>query len=176
MLSSALVRIWIKYYTNCLMYYLLPTTRNVEKITEFISESIPKFISIIWENIWWIWCLPFMNLYKLDVKNKNTNLYCRFYILFIRNQRKMTKKWLPNKYRFHRFHPYGQAHPLPYSPVAVDDWTSLSSALPLLSLWHMGPTWPIPLLPKFFAFVSWALQPSLEVHPPTVRIHTACSI
>jgi hypothetical protein len=29
------------------MYYLLPTTRNVEKITEFISESIPKFISII---------------------------------------------------------------------------------------------------------------------------------
>jgi hypothetical protein len=33
-----------------------------------------------------------MNLYKLDVKNMNTNLYCRFYILFIRNQRKTTKK------------------------------------------------------------------------------------
>ena len=33
-----------------------------------------------------------MNLYKLNVKNKNTNLYSRFYILFIRNQRKMTKK------------------------------------------------------------------------------------
>jgi hypothetical protein len=32
-----------------------------------------------------------MNLYKLDVKNKNTNLYGRFYILFIRNQRKTTK-------------------------------------------------------------------------------------
>jgi hypothetical protein len=32
--------------------------------------------------------LPFMNLNKLDVKNKNTNLYCIFYILFIRNQRK----------------------------------------------------------------------------------------
>jgi hypothetical protein len=33
-----------------------------------------------------------MNLNKLDVKNKNTNLYCIFYILFIRNQRKTTKK------------------------------------------------------------------------------------
>jgi hypothetical protein len=33
-----------------------------------------------------------MNLYKLDVKNKNTNLYCRLYIQFIRNQRKTTKK------------------------------------------------------------------------------------
>jgi hypothetical protein len=32
-----------------------------------------------------------MNLYKLNVKNKNTNLYSRFYILFIRNQSKMTK-------------------------------------------------------------------------------------
>jgi hypothetical protein len=29
-----------------------------------------------------------MNLNKLDVKNENTNLYCIFYILFIRNQRK----------------------------------------------------------------------------------------
>jgi hypothetical protein len=29
------------------MYYFLPTTQNIEKITEFISESIPKFISII---------------------------------------------------------------------------------------------------------------------------------
>jgi hypothetical protein len=30
------------------MYYLLPTTQKVEKITEFFfSESIPKFISII---------------------------------------------------------------------------------------------------------------------------------
>jgi hypothetical protein len=33
-----------------------------------------------------------MNLNKLDVKNKNTNLYCILYILFIRNQRKTTKK------------------------------------------------------------------------------------
>jgi hypothetical protein len=47
MLSSTLVQILIKYYTNCFMYYLLPTTRNVEKITEFVFESIPKFISII---------------------------------------------------------------------------------------------------------------------------------
>jgi hypothetical protein len=30
---------------------LLPTTQKVEKITEFVSESIPKFISIICENI-----------------------------------------------------------------------------------------------------------------------------
>ena len=100
MLSSTLVQIWIKYYINCFMYYLLPTTQKVEKITEFVSESIPKFISIIWENIGWIWGLPFMNLNKLDVKNKNTNLYCIFYILFIRNQR---KNWLPNKYRFRPF-------------------------------------------------------------------------
>ena len=104
MLSSTLVQIWIKYYINCFMYYLLPTTQKVEKITEFISESIPKFISIIWENIGWIWGLPFMNLNKLDVKNKNTNLYCIFYILFIRNQR---KNWLPNKYRFRPFSSLG---------------------------------------------------------------------
>ena len=100
MLSSTLVQIWIKYYISCFMYYLLPITQKVEKITEFVSESIPKFICIIWENIGWIWGLPFMNLNKLDVKNKNTNLYCIFYILFIRNQR---KNWLPNKYRFRPF-------------------------------------------------------------------------
>jgi len=47
MLSSTLVQIRIKYYINCFMYYLLSTTQKVEKITEFISESIPKFISII---------------------------------------------------------------------------------------------------------------------------------
>jgi hypothetical protein len=29
------------------MYYLLSKTQKVEKITEFVSESIPKFISII---------------------------------------------------------------------------------------------------------------------------------
>jgi hypothetical protein len=29
------------------MYYLLSTTQKVEKITEFVFESIPKFISII---------------------------------------------------------------------------------------------------------------------------------
>jgi hypothetical protein len=32
-----------------------------------------------------------MNLYKLNVKNKNMNLYNGFYILFIRNQRKKIK-------------------------------------------------------------------------------------
>jgi hypothetical protein len=82
------------------MYYLFSTTQKVEKFTEFVSESIPKFISIIWENVGWIWGLPFMNLNKLDIKNKNTNLYCIFYILFIHNQR---KNWLPNKYRFRPF-------------------------------------------------------------------------
>jgi hypothetical protein len=100
MVSSTLVQIWIKYYISCFMYYLLSTTQKVEKFTEFVSESIPKLISIIWENIGWIWGLSFMNLNKLDVKNKNTNLYCIFYILFIRNQR---KNWLPNKYRFRPF-------------------------------------------------------------------------
>jgi hypothetical protein len=33
-----------------------------------------------------------MNLYKLNVINKNINLYSALYILFIRNQRKTTKK------------------------------------------------------------------------------------
>jgi hypothetical protein len=32
-----------------------------------------------------------MNLYKLNVINKNTNLYNALYILFIRIQRKTTK-------------------------------------------------------------------------------------
>jgi hypothetical protein len=100
MLSSTIVQIWIKYYISCFMYYLLSTTQKVEKITEFVSESIPKFISIIWKNVGWIWGLSFMNLNKLDVKNKNINLYCIFYVLFIRNQR---KNWLPNKYRFRPF-------------------------------------------------------------------------
>jgi hypothetical protein len=56
------------------MYYLLPTTQKVEKITEFVFESIPKFISIIWGNIGWIWGLPFMNLNRNDVfHDKETN-------------------------------------------------------------------------------------------------------
>jgi hypothetical protein len=46
-----------------------------------------------------------MNLYKLNVKNKNINLYIRFYILFICSERKMTK----TDYRINtvsdRFHP-----------------------------------------------------------------------
>jgi hypothetical protein len=29
------------------MYFLLPTIKKVEKITEFVFESIPNFISII---------------------------------------------------------------------------------------------------------------------------------
>jgi hypothetical protein len=33
-----------------------------------------------------------MNIYKLNVINKNINLYSVLYILFIRNQRKTTKK------------------------------------------------------------------------------------
>jgi hypothetical protein len=41
-----------------------------------------------------------MNLNKMDVKNKNTNLYCIFYILFIHNQRKTTKKLITEKIPF----------------------------------------------------------------------------
>jgi hypothetical protein len=67
------------------MYYLVSTTQIVEKITEFVSESIPKFISIFKKIYDEFKVLSFMNLYKLDVKNKNTNLYGRFYILFIHN-------------------------------------------------------------------------------------------
>jgi hypothetical protein len=47
MFSSTLLQIRIKYYINCFMYYLSPTTKKVEKITEFVFESIPDFISII---------------------------------------------------------------------------------------------------------------------------------
>jgi hypothetical protein len=121
MLSSTLVQIWIKYYISCFMYYLLPTTQNVEKITEFVSESIPKFISIIWENVGWIWGLPFMNLNKMDVKNKNTNFYCIFYILFIRNQR---KNWLPNKYRFR---PFSSLDAWPIEPTSENRHLTMGS-------------------------------------------------
>jgi hypothetical protein len=94
------------------LFYVLFAPYNTKswKITEFVSESIPKFISIIWKNVGWIWGLPFMNLNKLDVKNKNTNLYCIFYILFIRNQR---KNWLPNKYCFR---PFSSLHGVTYTP------------------------------------------------------------
>ena len=58
-----------------------------------------------------------MNLYKLNAQNKNTNLYTRFYILFIRNQRKTTKK---TDYRIitvsDRFHPYLRA--VAFSPAS----------------------------------------------------------
>jgi hypothetical protein len=41
-----------------------------------------------------------MNLCKLNAKNKNTNLYNRFYILFIDSQRKWPKIDIWNKYLF----------------------------------------------------------------------------
>jgi hypothetical protein len=41
-----------------------------------------------------------MNLYKLNVINKNINLYSALYILFIRNQRKTTKKLITEKIPF----------------------------------------------------------------------------
>jgi hypothetical protein len=41
-----------------------------------------------------------MNLNKLDVKNKNTNLYYIFYILFIQNKRKTKKKLITEKITF----------------------------------------------------------------------------
>jgi hypothetical protein len=34
----------------------------------------------------------FTNLYKFNAKNKNTNLHCRFYIVFVHNQSKKTKQ------------------------------------------------------------------------------------
>jgi hypothetical protein len=33
-----------------------------------------------------------MNVYKFNDKNKNINLHSRFYIIFINNKRKETKK------------------------------------------------------------------------------------
>jgi hypothetical protein len=33
-----------------------------------------------------------MKLYKLNTQNKNINLHSRFYIIFIRNQKKKTQK------------------------------------------------------------------------------------
>jgi hypothetical protein len=76
------------------LFYVLFASYNNKKSwknTKFVFESIPNFISIIWENIRWFLGLTFMNLYKINVINKNTNLYSALYILFIRNQWKMTK-------------------------------------------------------------------------------------
>lgn len=42
-----------------------------------------------------------MKLYKLNVKNKNTYLCSRFYILFIRNQRKKSKNDIQISFCFH---------------------------------------------------------------------------
>jgi hypothetical protein len=54
-----------------------------------------------------------MNLYKVDVKNKNTNLYCRFYILFIHNQTKTTKKLIKKNTVSDCFHHYPTQSPPP---------------------------------------------------------------
>jgi hypothetical protein len=116
------------------MYYLLPTTQKVKKFTEFVSKSIPKFISIIWKNVGWIRGLPFMNFNKLEVKNKNTNLYCIFYILFIRNQR---KNWLPNKYRF---------RPFSSLIVLVRDWLAVTTSWTVWLAMAVPPTTARPCL------------------------------
>jgi hypothetical protein len=47
MFSSTVLHIRIKYFINCFMYYLLPIIKKIKKITEFVFESIPNFISII---------------------------------------------------------------------------------------------------------------------------------
>lgn len=49
-----------------------------------------------------------MNLYKLNAENKNTDLNSRFYILFIHDQGKKTKKRYPNKYLFSSLMEYNQ--------------------------------------------------------------------
>jgi hypothetical protein len=40
MLSSTLLQMRIKFFINCFMHYLLPTTKKVET-TKFVSESVP---------------------------------------------------------------------------------------------------------------------------------------
>jgi hypothetical protein len=44
-----------------------------------------------------------MSLYKLNVINKNTNLYSALYIHLFAIKEKRSKNWLPNKYRFRPF-------------------------------------------------------------------------
>jgi hypothetical protein len=39
-LSNILLQRRIKFYIDCFMHYLLPTTKNFKKITEFVSKSI----------------------------------------------------------------------------------------------------------------------------------------
>lgn len=39
-----------------------------------------------------IWGLLFINIITLNVKNKNINLYSKFYVLFVHHWRKKTKK------------------------------------------------------------------------------------
>jgi hypothetical protein len=75
---------------SCFICYFLPTIKKW-KNTEFVFESIPN-IYIYYLNKYMM-NLRFtfyesLQVQMLNVNNRNTNLYGRFYILFIRNKKR----------------------------------------------------------------------------------------
>jgi hypothetical protein len=116
----------LNLYINCFIYYLLPTTKMLKK------KSYPS-LYLSFEKIYdQILGLPFINIYKLNDKNKNTNLHSRFYILFIHSQRKRPKKWyleqvcvwIPN---YHPTHVVS-APPSPPPPLLAPPFHLVSSS------------------------------------------------
>lgn len=78
MLSITLLQIKIKFCISDFMHYMLPTTKNVKKIEsvlEFYIYHLRKYIT----NLKFIFS-------RSMLKNKNTNLHIKFYIIFIRNK------------------------------------------------------------------------------------------
>jgi hypothetical protein len=76
-----------KILYNWFMHYLLPTTKR-RKLSESIYVSISEFYIYYLTRYVITLRFTFINLYKLDAKNKNMNLHISFYILFIHNKRK----------------------------------------------------------------------------------------
>jgi hypothetical protein len=74
-----------------------PYNKKYENICIRIQICI-QFLYLSYENIYDKFKAYFYESYKLNTKNKNINLDNKFYILCIRNQRKRSKNWYPNKY------------------------------------------------------------------------------
>lgn len=86
MSSSTLLQIKIILHKS---FYALfaPNNNKKWKISEFVYESVTNQIVYLIRymiNLSFI----FMNFYELNTKNKDINLHCGFYILFIHNQTK----------------------------------------------------------------------------------------
>jgi hypothetical protein len=97
-----------KYCINCFICYFSLYNKKVKKqFTEFVFESISNIyiyhLSKHMTNLRFTF-YESLQAQMLNLKNKNTNLYNKLYILFIRNK-KRPKNRLPNKYFFYCFHP-----------------------------------------------------------------------